>query len=72
MRCQNDWMIGPKLPFVAFAVLCLGMLLYAASSGSVLSSWGWVHRRKEPLLFWLGIAGAMAGLAASVLGLTYF
>jgi len=60
------------LPFVAFFVLCLGMLIYAASTGRVLSSGGWAQRQKEPFLFWLGIAGAMAGLIASALALTYF
>ena len=65
-------MIGSLLPFVAFAILCLGMLIYAAITGMVLSSGGWAHRQKEPLLFWLGIAGALAGLAASVVALTWF
>jgi hypothetical protein len=62
-------MIGPTLPFIAFFVLCLGMIC-AASTGRVLSSGGWAHRQKDPLLFWLVLVNAMAGLAASGLALT--
>jgi hypothetical protein len=64
--------IGSLLPFIVFAILCLGMLIYAAMTGMVLSSGGWAHLQKEPFLFWLGIAGALAGLAASVVALTWF
>lgn len=60
------------LPFIVFFVLCLGMLVYAASTGRVLSSGGWAYRQKDPLLFWLGIAGATVGLGASALALTHF
>ena len=65
-------MIGPNLPFAAFAILSFGMLSYAAITGMDLSSGGWAHRQKEPFLFWLGIAGALAGLASSVAALTWF
>ena len=64
--------MGSLVPFIAFAVLCFGMLIYAAVSGKILWSGGWAHRETEPFTFWFGTAGALAGLAASVAALTWF
>ena len=70
--CHNTRVMGRLLPFIAFAILCLGMLIHAGISGKILWSGGWAYRQKEPFLFWFGAAGALAGLAASVAALTWF
>ena len=65
-------MIEEQIPFIVIGALAAGLLIYGLLAGRMLSTWGWIERSKQPRLYWIGMVGPIAAIAASVLALTYF